>query len=393
MQSGAESKAPAITADQLAALSPAAGDATRDANAEAKKDNRPQTETTKTETPKTEPKTAIATPVAKTAKAASLSQPDYKPDFNMEAFLNSQKTSQPLSERIQKDPNLPPMIKDVETQAFNGLSSAQHDLGVVYSAGHAGVGIDYQKSFAWFKESAFDNVPNARYNLGVLYHQGLGVTQDTDLAINWYRAAAELDHPDALYNLGIANIEGIGMAYAPQDAVYYFEKAAAQGIMEASYNLGLIYENGLLGESDLDQAIYWYKVATDQKSIEGQNALEELTARLGYNQEDINRLLNKFERKTTISESRETQSSNTTKIIPVKTSGLRQNDKVAPAHNDTGYVSFDNSTAQDNSIMIAQIQEQLMGMGYYPGPANGITDERTEDAIISYQSSSGHNYL
>ncbi|MBU0858905.1 MAG: peptidoglycan-binding protein, partial [Alphaproteobacteria bacterium] len=38
-----------------------------------------------------------------------------------------------------------------------------------------------------------------------------------------------------------------------------------------------------------------------------------------------------------------------------------------------------------NHAIVAQIQEQLVRLGLYPGPADGVTGPQTEDAIRSYQ--------
>ena len=326
--------------------------------------------------------------------------------FDADAFIATQQQDTPLRERITADPNLPDMIKDIEAQAFQGDKTAQHDLAVVYSAGHGGVNVDFEKSFQWFREAALQDMPNARYNLGVLYHQGLGTVQNTERAIQWYKAAAALDHPDALYNLGIANIEGIGMPYSPEKAARYFERAAAKGIMEASYNLGLIYENGLLGKTDTDQAIYWYKISSDQNSKEAKNALTQLKNKAGYSDDDIDRIVKKF--RTAQAQSPNTpdntmsantqQTTKSTKAAPkevnVISGGLTRDDMIDPQAvrtntAATSAISSQNASPQDNSILIAQIQEQLMEMGFYPGPANGLFDPKTEDAVISYQARFG----
>jgi len=170
----------------------------------------------------------------------------------------------PISSRIQPDSALPSKIKEIETSAFQGSAEAQHDLAAIYVAGHAGVEQNFKQASLWFEEAAHNGIANARYNLGVLYHQGIGVDQDIEKAFAWYKTAAALGHPEAQYNLGIAYIEGIGVPYDPQKAAVYFENAANGGVMEAAYNLGLIYENGLLGKAQPDTALMWYKRAADK---------------------------------------------------------------------------------------------------------------------------------
>lgn len=195
-----------------------------------------------------------------------------------------------LSTLLEPDPALPGAIRQVEDKAFAGDPKAQHDLAAIYTAGHGGAPQDYQRAMFWFRKAAEQGIANAAYNLGVLYHQGMGASPDILEAIRWYETAATLGHPEAQYNLGIAYIEGIGVPYNASEAARYFEQAAQTGIMEAAYNLGLIYENGLLGEAKPDEALMWYKTAADQGSPEARAALEQLAETLDIKIEDVNRL-------------------------------------------------------------------------------------------------------
>lgn len=196
-----------------------------------------------------------------------------------------------VRERISADRSLPVQIREIESKAFEGNAEAQHDLAAIYVAGHAGVKQDYKRAAQWFDEAAHNGIANARYNLGVLHHQGIGFKQDINTAFSWYKTAAALGHPEAQYNLGIAYIEGVGVPYDPQRAAVFFENAAGKGVMEAAYNLGLIYENGLLGKSQPDTALLWYKRAADKGSPEAKAALEQLAKSLGMSVTDVNRLI------------------------------------------------------------------------------------------------------
>ncbi|MEM6781157.1 MAG: peptidoglycan-binding protein [Pseudomonadota bacterium] len=263
---------------------------------------------------------------------------------------------EPLSQRAQRDPNLPDLLKDYEDQAIKGVASAQHDLAAVYTAGRGGVEQDFTRAAFWFEEAANNGIANASYNLGVLNHQGLGVEQDLTKAMYWYREAAQSNHPEAQYNLGIAHIEGIGTDYNPQLAATFFERSAQGGIMEAAYNLGLIHENGLLGQANNEEALYWYKMAADDGNQDAQNALNQLAAKLQVGADDID---NMVARKTQI-----------------------QRSESAPA-------TVQNTAYSDNQAIIAQIQERLTVLDLYPGPSDGIMGPKTADAIRTYQSENG----
>lgn len=252
-----------------------------------------------------------------------------------------------LKRRITPDNNLSDIAKKIETQAFQGIPEAQHDMGALYVAGHGQVKQDLERAIFWFTEASQNGIANAKYNLGVLNHQGMGTQQNIDRAMALYKDAADIGHPEAQYNLGIANIEGIGVSYNPSQAAYYFEKAAQQGVIEAAYNLGLIYENGLLGQPQPEEALTWYKKAADAGSPEAQSALEQLASSLGIKVEDVKRIVDKVQ--------------------------ARQSDDVK------------NTLNTQNNYLISEIQSELMRRGLYPGPVDGMIGPMTKQAIESFQ--------
>ncbi len=295
---------------------------------------------------------------AKVAQRLNQIEPD---SINMREDLPPQKTQQEiasavpqrvidnaykaaLKRRIKPDPNLTDKAKQIERKAFEGVPEAQHDMGAIYVSGHGNIERDLDRAITWFQEAANNGVANAKYNLGVLYHQGMGVTASLDKAMELYIEAADMGHPEAQYNLGIANIEGIGVPYNPQKAAQYFEKAAKQNITEAAYNLGLIHENGLLGQQKPDIALTWYKHAADAGSPEAQSAMEQLAASLGVGMDDINRIIENVKKSDT---------------------------------------SFPN--IQDSKSLISRTQNELMRRGLYPGPVDGVMGPMTRNAIEAFQ--------
>ncbi|MCB9989747.1 MAG: SEL1-like repeat protein [Rhodospirillales bacterium] len=306
-------------------------------------------------------------------------------------FMAGQRDDRPLVDRIKADASLPAVIKEVEKKAFEGIPEAQHDLAAIYTAGHGGVDVNYERAATWFRESAVRGIANAQYNLGVLYHQGLGVKQNINTAVAWYRAAAEAGHPEAQYNLGIAYIEGIGTRYNPEKAAYYFEEAAKGGIMEAAYNLGLIHENGLTGKSQPDEALYWYKQAADMGSAEAKTAMDQLAKTLGLLPAEVDRLYGTKQQGGTAQPKTQKQSK---AAAPSGIEYIEAQPLNATAYNDAPKEAAPQlpqieengnpNMAEDHAIT-AQIQEQLIRIGLYPGPADGSNDSLTEDAIRAYQ--------
>lgn len=286
---------------------------------------------------------------------------------------------------IKADGRLPDVIKVIEGKAFEGIAEAQHDLAAVYTAGHAGVRQDYDRAAFWFEQAARHGLPNASYNLGVLYHQGLGVDKDLEEAIRWYRAAAGQDHPEAQYNLGIAYIEGIGVDYDPERAAAFFENAARSGILEAAYNLGLIHENGLLGQARPDEALMWYKMAADQGSPEAQAALQQLAKSLDIGLDEVNRLAEAMRAAKGLNNT-ESNAPNPGNQSEEQRSDVRPSDGPQLASQAS---VFSANREAGRQMLVGQVQEYLMNMGLYPGPADGVNGPQTRDAIRSYQAMNG----
>lgn len=286
----------------------------------------------------------------------------------------------PLRERLQPDKTLPDQIKKVEEQAFAGVGEAQHDMGALYIAGRDPVKKDLTRAVFWFQEAADNGIANAKYNLGVLYHQGIGVKSDLSKALDLYSEAASLGHPEAQYNLGIAYIGGIGFPYDPAKAASNFESAANAGVMEAAYNLGLIYENGLLGKPQPDEALMWYKEAADRNSPEAKAALEQLAQSLGISISEVNRIVE------AVKSAKKKDAANTaSQDPPAKPKTANSAPKPPPApYPDTGVKTGSETTSRQN--LIAEIQSELMRRGLYPGPVDGKTGPVTTDAIRTYQS-------
>lgn len=315
---------------------------------------------------------------AKTVLApVSLSTPEARAALGLDKIELPSTLNGELSARIRHDQSLPDTIKTVEKSAFDGDASAQHDLAAIYTAGHAGVKQDYKRAAQWFEEAAHNGVANARYNLGVLYHQGIGVKQDTEKAFQWYKTAAALDHPEAQYNLGIAYIEGIGVAYDPLKAATFFESAANGGVTEAAYNLGLIYENGLLGKTQPDTALFWYKRAADKGSPEARAALEQLAKTLGMAVSDVNKMIDGMN----VAAGMPTAEKKTE-----KTAELENKAPVSKASTPKSNASQEQTRQDQHHILIARVQESLMDMGLYPGPVDGVGGAMTRDAVRTYQS-------
>ena len=124
-------------------------------------------------------------------------------------------------------------------QAQSGDVAAQLDLADEYykRGNHA-------KAFEWTTKAANQGFADAQFGLGVLYHNGHGVSQDYQKAVEWITKAANQGHAAAQTNLGLMYEQGKGVRQDYQKAFEWTTKAANQGFADAQFNLALMYVNG-----------------------------------------------------------------------------------------------------------------------------------------------------
>ena len=75
------------------------------------------------------------------------------------------------------------------TLAERGNARAQANLGFMYENG-TGVTQDYKQAVKWYRKAAEQGNAYAQANLGDMYEDGTGVTQDYVLAHMWFNLAA-----------------------------------------------------------------------------------------------------------------------------------------------------------------------------------------------------------
>ena len=68
-----------------------------------------------------------------------------------------------------------------------------------------------KKQFKWWRLAVEQRCAEAQCNLGVLYYEGHGVSQDYEEAVKWYQLAAEQGHATAQFILGHSYADGKGV--------------------------------------------------------------------------------------------------------------------------------------------------------------------------------------
>ena len=149
--------------------------------------------------------------------------------------------------------------------ASSQLAAQDFDKGLkAYDAG------DYHTAVREWGPLAEQGNVEAQYNLGFMYYNGQGLTQNSAEAVKWYRLAAEQGHGDARLNLGAMYRSGQGV---PEDfvrAAKWYRLAAEQGNAIAQDNLGILYYfgDGVLQDNLI--AYMWTNLAFENGAPEAQ---------------------------------------------------------------------------------------------------------------------------
>jgi TPR repeat protein len=87
----------------------------------------------------------------------------------------------------------------------------------------------FVKAIKYLKKAALQGHIKAQNNLGTMYYEGQGVTQNFTEAANWYRKSAEQNNVDAQFNLAAMYKKGEGVEKDITQAIYWLRKAVEQG--------------------------------------------------------------------------------------------------------------------------------------------------------------------
>ncbi len=127
----------------------------------------------------------------------------------------------------------------------------------------------------------------AQYNLGLMYDNGRGVTQDYKEAVRLFALAAAQGLAEAQYNLGLMYKNSQGVTQDYKEAVRLYGLAAAQGNANAQNNLGAMYANGLGVTQDYKEAVRLYGLAAEQGDANAQSNLDALNKAIAATAEEM----------------------------------------------------------------------------------------------------------
>lgn len=160
--------------------------------------------------------------------------------------------------------------------AEQGHSEARFNLGALYDEG-LGVERDYAQAVLWYRRAAEQGHSKAQFNLAVLYANGLGVAVNKTEAARWYQQAANQGQVEAQFNLAVLYEDGDGVPQNDVLAAEWYRQAAQQGHAVAQNNLGILYANGRGMPQDLVLAYAWYTIAVANGNAKAQSNRDQLT--------------------------------------------------------------------------------------------------------------------
>lgn len=136
-----------------------------------------------------------------------------------------------------------PIVSLYQPVAQQGDLDARMRLGLMFHQGD-GVSRDPEQAARWFRLAASEKLPAGQAALGYLHEQGMGVEQDFSQALAWYREAASKNHAWAQYRLALMYREGRGVPRDNEKAIELLKVAAGQGDVDGLFHLAEMYDNG-----------------------------------------------------------------------------------------------------------------------------------------------------
>ena len=163
-----------------------------------------------------------------------------------------------------------------------GAPISQYEVGLMYANG-VGVSQDLDQAIHWVRQAAEKGYSSAQYLLGTRYATGVAVEKDEHQALDWFQRAADQQHPRALYKLGKMHSTG-----QPQVTLSLWRSAAEKGLVEAQHALGEAFAKGQWIAQDFAAAMHWFGLSAEQGHAAAQCALADLifaTRELGDQEE------------------------------------------------------------------------------------------------------------
>ena len=168
--------------------------------------------------------------------------------------------------------------------ANEGAAEAQNNVGHLYEQGF-GVSQNYTEAMSWYRQAADQGLDEAQHNMGMLYYHGYGVAENQRAAAKWFKRAALQELVDSEYMLGLAYHEGKGVELNYQLAKHWFQKGALKAYGNAQFMYAFMLQAGATEKPKPFEALVWSEVAR----LNGQGATSDIAdiAKLKLEDEEV----------------------------------------------------------------------------------------------------------
>ncbi|MBR4664037.1 MAG: sel1 repeat family protein, partial [Lentisphaeria bacterium] len=153
---------------------------------------------------------------------------------------------------------------------------AQLKLAMLHLDGQQIDNPDPQYGFRLILDTARQGLPEAQYQIAIIYQDGKVVQTDPQRAFGWCRRAADRNYPPALGLLGDFYRQGVGCTANPAMARVYYEQGMRKGHVDSIYKLACLLESGESGSRVPEKAVKYYRMAADAGHPEAKAALARL---------------------------------------------------------------------------------------------------------------------
>ena len=124
------------------------------------------------------------------------------------------------------------------------LTSEQRDQLSIQAGIEAIKSGDYARAFSQLMPLAEEGNPEAQYNLGWLYANGIGTRVDVPAAVHWWKQAAASNHAASQFSLGMVYLTGDGKTIKKDvpEAIHWHMRSARNGYDEGQEMMRQLYK-------------------------------------------------------------------------------------------------------------------------------------------------------
>lgn len=119
---------------------------------------------------------------------------------------------------------------------------------------------DRIEAFKWFYKAAENGNLDAKFQIGLMYRDGLGVKLDLDAALLNLRDAANLGHQRAQVILAEMLLSGIKVKKDESEAFKWYLRSAKSGIFKSQYQVAVMYRDGIGINTNYNESKKWFNV-------------------------------------------------------------------------------------------------------------------------------------